>query len=387
MTNNQSKHAEGPGVDMGNSAVAELEDADHIGSAVADLRGGGGGESLLGMLLAGRGRESLQRRLGAVHSLDELDRVSAAGLQIVDAMQQSALPHSLRIARRVSAALTRLENASSASEVQRAVPGELGAAGAFDRVLVSAIEGSTWSPQSWWARDAARPQDRAIVESLKGSTMALSGGMVEGEIVRRRTAALVRDTHADLRTWAPFADVAEAHSYIVAPVVTSDLVVGLLHVDAGISGRELGTPDLAVVSQFADGLGLLLERLALGDRLELQRVQIREALAAAAEAVSTSAAGPVLLRAQTTGRSSVRAPAALSLARADPTQGKLTAREREVFQLLVSGATNAQIADRLTVSETTVKSHVKHILRKTRVANRAQVIAQYLQAEGRGGRA
>lgn len=365
---------------MGNNAVADVAGAR---AATADLTGGLAGESLLAMLLAGRAVESFQAHLGAGDSLDELDRASVAGQRLVDEMRKAALPHSLRIARRISAALTRLENASSVAEVQRAVPGELGAAGAFDRVLVSAVEGSVWSPQTWWARDAARPQDRAIVESLRGSTMDLSGGMVEAEIVRRRTAALVRDTHAELRTWAPFAEVAEAHSYIVAPIVISDRVVGLLHVDAGVSGRELGTSDVAVVSQFADGLGLLFERLALGDRLEVQRVQIREALAAAAEAVATSATGPVRLQSYVPDHAAEKVPPVLAVVRSNPTEDKLTSREREVFQLLVSGATNAQIADRLTVSETTVKSHVKHILRKTRAANRAQVIAQYLQAEGR----
>lgn len=365
---------------MGKNAVAERPGTR---GSTTDLAGGAAGEPLLAMLLAGRALESFQARLGSRESLDELDQASVAAQRLVDEMRKTALPHSLRVARRISAALTRLENASSVAEVQRAVPGELGAAGVFDRVLVSAVEGSTWSPQTWWARDAARPQDRAMVESLRGSVMDLSGGMVEAEIVRRRTAALVRDTHAELRTWAPFAEVAEAHSYIVAPIVVSGRVVGLLHVDAGVSGRELGAADVAVVSQFADGLGLLFERLALSERLEAQRVQIREALAAASEAVATSARGPVHLQAYVPGHASDKAPPALAAGHANPAEEKLTSREREVFQLLVSGATNAQIADRLTVSETTVKSHVKHILRKTRAANRAQVIAQYLKAEGR----
>jgi DNA-binding NarL/FixJ family response regulator len=56
-----------------------------------------------------------------------------------------------------------------------------------------------------------------------------------------------------------------------------------------------------------------------------------------------------------------------------------------VFALLVSGATNPEIADRLTVSETTVKSHVKHILRKLRVSNRAEAIAKYVRGGGLNG--
>mgnify|MGYP000107772073 CR=1 FL=1 len=58
---------------------------------------------------------------------------------------------------------------------------------------------------------------------------------------------------------------------------------------------------------------------------------------------------------------------------------RLTAREREVLALLASGATNAQLADRLTVAESTVKSHVKHVLHKLGAANRAAAIACYLR--------
>ena len=42
------------------------------------------------------------------------------------------------------------------------------------------------------------------------------------------------------------------------------------------------------------------------------------------------------------------------------------------------GATNAQIADQLVVSESTVKSHVRHILRKLGVVNRAQAVSRSL---------
>ena len=45
---------------------------------------------------------------------------------------------------------------------------------------------------------------------------------------------------------------------------------------------------------------------------------------------------------------------------------------------MASGATNSQIARELVVSEGTVKSHVKRILRKLRVDNRAGAVARYL---------
>lgn len=53
----------------------------------------------------------------------------------------------------------------------------------------------------------------------------------------------------------------------------------------------------------------------------------------------------------------------------------LTEREEEILRLLAEGASNRDIAAALTISENTVKYHMKNILDKLHLQNRAQVIA------------
>jgi DNA-binding NarL/FixJ family response regulator len=51
---------------------------------------------------------------------------------------------------------------------------------------------------------------------------------------------------------------------------------------------------------------------------------------------------------------------------------ELTPRQLEVLQLVAQGLRNAEIAERLTISEQTVKTHVAHLLEKLGVASRLQ---------------
>jgi DNA-binding NarL/FixJ family response regulator len=57
----------------------------------------------------------------------------------------------------------------------------------------------------------------------------------------------------------------------------------------------------------------------------------------------------------------------------------LTARERQILQLLTTGSTNRQIANTLCITENTVKNHLRSILEKLHVQNRVQAAALALR--------
>ncbi len=63
----------------------------------------------------------------------------------------------------------------------------------------------------------------------------------------------------------------------------------------------------------------------------------------------------------------------------EPPGHELTRREKEVLQYLVRGATNKEIAEALSITEDTVKHHLKHIQEKLHLRNRVEIAVYALQ--------
>lgn len=63
----------------------------------------------------------------------------------------------------------------------------------------------------------------------------------------------------------------------------------------------------------------------------------------------------------------------------DAYEEQLSAREKEVLQLLTKGLTNKEIGNTLNIAENTVKNHIRNILEKLHLANRVQAATYALE--------
>jgi LuxR family transcriptional regulator, regulator of acetate metabolism len=257
--------------------------------------------------------------------------------------------------------------------IQRAAGAVCGAAG-FTRSMVSAVRGTRWVPLVVHTRDDLDPKAetfRAFVS--EHMEIPLANMLGETEIARRRTPIRFSDPVNDRRTFKTIILAAGTPGYVAGPIVSGTRTLGFLHVDRVGQGHPMTEDDRVALGAFVDGLGWLL------DRAEARRAFDRRADEIDA-AVDRSLAAFRQVRASSPLPIPDEIPGAEAGAVADrpaPRDAVLTPREREVLELVADGATNWAIAQRLTLSEDTVKTHLRSIRRKLRVKSRSAAVARY----------
>jgi DNA-binding CsgD family transcriptional regulator len=153
---------------------------------------------------------------------------------------------------------------------------------------------------------------------------------------------------------------------VVAAVASAGTVLGLLHV----IGRDL---DVEIAETYANALGSVWGLMGVRQRAEEQRfvlTRLRSAFSETAERpIELVDAGLDLRGGLTATVNPQMNSTALRL--------RLTARQREVLDLMVAGLSNKEIAERLVVALPTVKSHVRAVLRAIGAVNRSDAVARF----------
>ena len=187
----------------------------------------------------------------------------------------------------------------------------------------------------------------------------------------RRGVAGVLDEAPDLIAAGQASDAAE--TIRLACELRPDVVLLDIHMPGdgleALRAVKQSTSSRVLMMTFSDVDDDLLRAIAAGaDGYILKSAEP----AALCQAIRQVAAGQSVLGPELTAtvmRAAVRPPS--------PAPGvNLTAREQEVLHELARGATTAAIAETLSVSHSTVKTHIGHILEKFVAANRAEAVSR-----------
>lgn len=297
--------------------------------------------------------------------------------------------HAVQLAQRTAAfgmvrdALAFLQRANSVAQLIARVPSAVCLLG-FDRAILSRIDGSFWITEN--LHFDGDPEWAAEVCAIgRENPQKLGPGLYETESIRRKAPLVVTDVLESPHVHRQIADATLSRSYVVSPIMPEGRVVGFLHADCYFQRRNMDQFDLEVLSMFNEGFGYALQRASLLDRLGGLQTAVRSLASGVSSMIDEmpySGLQPAGVYAEQPTMSCSPTP---SFAAEQPeSELSLTRRELEVLELMAAGETNAGVASRLFISEGTVKSHVKHILRKLGAANRAEAVSRWFTLKRAG---
>jgi DNA-binding CsgD family transcriptional regulator len=272
--------------------------------------------------------------------------------------------------------LERLRAVDDADELLRRAADEACRCTGLDRCIVARVDGGDWVlAHAHFQDDPAGAQ--AYVGRLRRDRVSLERSPLESEMIRRRAAVLLDKDAAGRSIVAARDAPAPLAAHVASPVVVGDRVVAFLY--AGGSDHGVDALDRDALRWFADGVAELYERAVLTGRLRAQRDHVRQMASSATAVMTELCEADIELRISTNDDSAIASSATtVFVAPERRLESLLTRRELEVLALMAAGESNSGVAGRLVIAEGTVKSHVKHILRKLRAANRAEAVARYL---------
>jgi NarL family two-component system response regulator LiaR len=196
--------------------------------------------------------------------------------------------------------------------------------------------------------------------------------IVDDHTVVRQGVRTLLDMHPDLHVVGEAESAEEAFPLVeelVPDVVLLDLLLpGVNGVEATRQIKRVSPrSQIVVLTSYAEDEHLFPALRAGALSYLLKDIRPREL----AESIRKAARGESVLHSRVAARMIQEVREAKR--KTPPAFADLTSRELDVLQLLADGQTNAEIAERLVLSEKTVRGYVSNILAKLQLADRTQV--------------
>lgn len=200
--------------------------------------------------------------------------------------------------------------------------------------------------------------------------------LVDDHLMVRRGLATFLKVYEDLLL------VGEAESGEEAVAICPDIMPDVILMDMVLPNMDGAAATRVIRKQFPQIQVIALTTFKEGDLIKsaleagavgylLKNVSVEEL----SQAIRAAYSGRLTLSGEI-------AQALIKEANLPPAPGQdLTDRELIVLNLMIEGLNNTQIAGRLTVSPSTVKSHVSHILSKLGVASRTEAVSLALRSK------
>jgi DNA-binding CsgD family transcriptional regulator len=249
----------------------------------------------------------------------------------------------------------------------------------FDRAILSHVVDGVWISEVVYVVDDPKWADE-INRIGREHPQPLIPGLHETEIVRRREAMIVTGVQHDANVHRRIADASRSRSYVGAPIMSGHHVVGLLHGDCYLQGRDPDGEDCETLATYAKGLQIALTRAHLAEQLH----GVGSALRGMANDCHEGAAavqGLTVWPSRSAGSADFTLAARATKQAVKTVRDVLTSRESQILELMAEGMSNGRIATQLVISEGTVKQHVKRILRKLRAGNRVEAVSMLYQSD------
>jgi DNA-binding CsgD family transcriptional regulator len=256
---------------------------------------------------------------------------------------------------RVRQALSKLRTSESLAELYERATRALCQSCGFGRAVLFRLQGPEMVPESvYFTDDPAWAED--FYRRAQTDRMRIDYDIVETEMISTRAPMIVPEAQSNPRGFKPLVVASKTRSYVAAPLIPQNMLIGFIHADRYFEDRDVDELDRDMLGTFAEGLGYAIHRTALLERVATQRAQIHRLRSVVDEMVTKVSAAVTVLDADV--EAGPTAPV-LTVPRFE-----ITRREDAILRLLDQGASDDEIAAHLEIPRASVDWHLDQLMDK-----------------------